>query len=499
MKHSKLDKKFFHRLFLLFIILLLPIFLIKEYRVITAKKDIRILPAQDFFQSQLLENNNKSFTFIVLTKNNIDVIDENFESILSQNYSQYQIIYIDQASTDGTPERLQELIQKKRGIHSISLIEAKQDYEAFQAYFDQIYALDNDEVVIHLSGSDFLAHEEVLDCLDQVYMNPDVWLTYGQYFDYYSYQKGIYEAKPQKTLFKKRVQRAPWLLASFKTFYAGHFKKIKRDESIEEYFLSIESEASLLLPLAELGKAHVQFIPDVLYIHSTRTKMKKRKMKLSSMTKKYTNSLPDALPLQPEEVDVILFSHNRPEELNKCLKSIQTNVQGIGQVSIIYQCDESYFLAYETIKKEHPEVIFFRPEYQGAPDFKSSFFRSLVGRTGGSSYVILSSDQTVVQEAFSLSPCIEAMRKSRAYGFYFHLGRFGLKESSKGIYSWVIGQGQDAWREPNNLKMALYRKVDLERDFKNASFNNVTELIMLWSKEEVTHHFGLSFDHAKIL
>lgn len=499
MKKSKLDKTFLHRLFLLFIILLLPVFLIKEYRIITAKKDTRILPAEDFFQSQLLENNNKSFTFIVLTKNNIGEIEENFQSIASQRYQNYQVIYIDQCSRDGTVERLHELIESQGDPSRFKVIETEVDYQTFQSYFDEIYALENDEVVIHLAGGDFLAHPEVLDRLDQAYTNPDVWMTYGQYLDYYSYQKGIYQPRPQKTLCKKRVQRAPWLLASLKTFYAGHFKKIKRDESIEEYFLSIESEASLLLPLAELGKAHVQFIPDVLYIHHRYPTRKRRQMKLSSLAEKYTQSVHDALPVQQKGADVILFSRNRPHRLTSCLKSINNHVKGVGKVSVIYECDEHAYAAYERVKTEHPNVCFIRPGHEGSPDFKTAFFLTLVGNESVSPYVILSSDQIVVQEEIALFPCIEAMRKTRAYGFYFHLGKKDGEEHPDGIYSWVIGQAENAWREPNVLKMTLYRKIDLEKDFKHASFNGVGDLIDLWAQGEASHHFGLSFDHSKIL
>lgn len=492
MKNSKLDKRFFHRLFLLFIILLLPIFVVKEYRIITAKKDTRVLPAQDFFQSQLVENNDKSFTLIVLTQNNMDMIDENFKSIVAQKYPKYEVVYIDQLSSDGTAQRLHQLISHEGLEEKVKVIESEKDYEAFQAYFNTIYDLDNDRVVVHLSGNDILAHSEVLNLVDQAYTNPDVWMTYGQYLDYYNYQKGIYKPKPQKILCKKRVQRAPWLLASLKTFYAGHFKKIRREESFEDYFLSLESEASLLLPLAELGKAHVQFIPDVLYIHSSRPQLKKRKMKLSSRAFEMTKSVHDSLAMQESGVDVILFSQNRPSKLRRCLESIQVNIRGVGKISIIYDCDEQAFAAYEKVKVDYPEVAFIRQRELG---FKQAFFETLSDK--GSPYVILSSDQVVVQEEVALKPCIEAMRKSCAYGFYFHLGRQGVEES-EGIYSWVIDKAQDAWREPNVLKMTLYRKIDLERDFKDVAFTSVNEWIDLWARREA-HHFGLSFDKSKIL
>lgn len=490
MKKSKLEKDYFHSLFLFFIILLLPIFLIKEHRIITAKKDTHIFPAQDFFQGQLLENNNKFFTFIILTKNQIEVIDENFASIIQQKYPRYDVVYIDRASIDGTAERIRELIQQHGKKKQIKLIEAKKDYQAFQSYFEEIHKIDNEKVIVHLSGGDILVHEEVLNLVDQAYTNPDVWMTYGQYFEYYSYQKGIYKPKPQKLLCKKKVQRAPWLLASLKTFYAGHFKKIKRQDSMEDYFLSLESEASLLQPLAELGKAHVQFIPDVLYIHNSHKQIKKRKMKLSFPVKEVATTMHESLCKKAEKADVILFSQNHPQILQCCLESVQNKMEGIHQIAIIYQCEEQTFYDYKCIQAKHPHVKFVRQDSQG---FKEVFFQTLTDSEAP--YVILSSDECILKEKVWLSSCVEAMRKSHAYGFYFHLGQQD-DQPSEGIFSWLIKNAEDVWREPNVFKMALYRKIDLERDFKTAAFNNISEWMELWAKQEAPH-FGLAFESPK--
>ena len=294
MKESKIDKTLFHRLFLLFIILFLPLFLIKEYKIINSKKNAKLslLPPA---QSQPIDIQDKQFTLIILTKNNITTIKRNFESIIKQKYPHYQTIYIDRASTDGTPGLLKQLIDQKGQSEKIRLIEAQKNYKAVQFYFEQIHALDNHQVVIHLSGLDFLAHDEVLDLVNKTYENPDVWMTYGQHLDDYYYQKGIYQPEPQKLILKKRAQRAPWISSSFKTFYAGHFKRVKRGNPKEIDFLSFDSEASLLSPLAELGKAHIQFIPNILYIRGSHQPPESRKIKPFFRQKKINKTLFDSL------------------------------------------------------------------------------------------------------------------------------------------------------------------------------------------------------------
>jgi hypothetical protein len=490
MKNSHFDKKFFHLFFLTFIILLLPLFILKEYRIIMAKKETQVLPAEDFFQAQLVENNNKRFTLIVLTKNNDDLIEENFYSILKQKYRHYQVVYIDERSEDQTRSHLSELIKKHEAHGKIRRLEVQSESEAFQAYFQEVHRLDDAEVVIHLSGNDVLAHEEVLNLIDQAYTNPDVWMTYGQYFDYYNYQKGVFKPKPQKVLCKKRVQRAPWLLASVKTFYAEHFKKIKKAEAADVY--SVDNESSFFLPLAELGKAHVQFIPDVLYLHHPDMKMKKRKMKLSSKALECTEVIRHAAFTQEEVADIILFSQNTPKQVFACIESVQKKVKGIGAVSVIYECTEKTYTDYERLKLALPEVTFVR---HCEDNLKAIFFKTLMQERAKASYVILSSDHTMMRKEVLLSSCIEAMRRTGAYGFYLHLGKEEASSDDE-IFSWSVNRGRGAWREPNIFKMALYRKIDLERDFKGASFHTLSEWANLWAKED-SHYFGLSFESAK--
>ncbi len=494
MKNSKINIHVFHFVFLLFIIVLFPLFLIKEYRIIKAKKNIQVCQSHTSLQPTLFESQGKQFTLIVLTKNNIDMIDKNIESILKQKYPYYQVVYIDQGSVDGTFHQLEELIFHSKSEDKVKLFKASDSGQAVQLYFDVIHALEDNQVVVHLSGADFFAHTDVLGLLNRAYKNPDVWMTYGQYLEYYNYQKGIYKPKPHKLVFKKRGQKAPWTWAFLKTFYAGHFKNLKKDLLVENDPLSFENSGFLLLPLAELGKAHIQFIPRVLYVHGVDGQTKSKKIKLFFKPKQITKSLQRALFQSGCGPDIILFSENRPHSLKKCLTSIHHQIDGIGQICIIYSCDQNdaHIAAYEQIKADYPHVELIK---QGSLDFKSLFFQTLANTE--SPYVLLSSDQMVIKEPIHLVDCIHAMQKSFAYGFYFHLGK-DTKDQSEDIFSYLVGHAQGRWREPNVLQMALYRKIDLERDFEKTHFSSASEWIKLWSLKDA-NHFGLIFSRPKAI
>lgn len=491
MKLKRSGKSFFHRLFILFIILILPVFFIKEYRMIKAKKATQVLPTEDFRQMHMCAVECKKFTFIVLMQNNIDSIEQNYRSIFQQRYSDYKVVYIDQGSTDGSVKLLKSLIKKQSG--SVTLFECRKDHEAFQKYYEVVQKCQDDEIIIHLYGSDWLAHDEVLKRLNLSYSNPDIWLAYGQYLAYPAYKKGIYDPLPKKVLHKKRVHRAPWVIAPLKTFYAALFKKLQHEPS---YFLSIKNENSLLLPLAEMGKSHIRFIPNVLFIHNRKNRRSKAEHKLAFLLKKEKNSL--ITPDQRNLADLLIFSNNQPYQLQHCIESSLTYLEGMDTIHVLYQCNSENFSAYEHLKKCFPHVNFIPSTCHTQSNFKSSLLSTLLEHT--SSYVLLSTDQMVFKQKVSIFSCIEAMRKTRAYGFYLHLGKEKDKRSlDEGIYMWNTRRIEGPFQKPDTLKMGLYRRLDLEKDLRDLPFTSVESLIGAWAHHTSSYRIGLSFEKAKVI
>ncbi len=503
MRSNNSGQSIIHRLFLLAIILVLPAFLITEYRLIKAKKETRIQPTEDFYTVELAPQEDKVFTFFVLTQNDVKTIERNFRSIISQNYPHFRLIYFDQHSSDDTVPMIRDLIKKSGKECEVSVIERESESEVFESYYAEICKCHDHEVAIHLHGNDWLAHDDVLWCLNQTYSNPEVWLTYGQFIDQLSYKKGSYAPQPQKNIYKKRVQKAPWMGASLKTFYVGLFKKAQLYEALShEFFLTIEDEANFLGPLAELGKAHVQFIPDVLYFHTHHSKTNGDKMKRAFVTKKLSESSGlshNAQSLQIAEQDqvsdLILFSNGNPVALSTALEAAQRNIVGLADIYVIYHDMALVGQQHDGLVAEFPNVRFL--DSKDTKSFKQSILNSLLNTNSRASYVLFANDSVFVESPVTLDTCITSMRKTGAYGFYFQLGYQG-GECVGNIYSWVQGKGTDHADEPNTLEMALYRKIDIERDLKEMNFDTPQELIDAWAKLYPLHRVGLSFDKPSI-
>lgn len=248
-------------IFIFFIILLFPIFLIKEYRILKSKKNFQVCASTACSNEEKYPLQDKSFTLIVFTQNDAETIERNYASIVSQDYKDYHVIYIDQGSSDETVS----LLKKKIGSNAhVKVIECVEMHDAYKMYYQEVLKCLDDDIIVHLYGSDWLAHDKVLCTLCQFYSHPKVWLSYAQYLEYGNNQETWPHPKPKTILSKKRAQKTPWILAPFKTYYAGLLKKICINKG---FFLSIEDEKALLNPVAELSGSQVRFIPDVLFIH----------------------------------------------------------------------------------------------------------------------------------------------------------------------------------------------------------------------------------------
>ena len=217
-----------------------------------------------------------------MSYNNASYVEKNLLSVLSQDYDNYHILYIDDASTDGTKERVKQIIGKHDPRGRIRLIENRENRGAMHNLYHAVHTCKNGEIVVTVDGDDFLAHPHVLQSLNAYYANPNVWLTYGNYegYTFHSVEagftpeekahfKGICRPLNLKALKKKGIRAHPFVTSHLRTFYAGLFKRIKRQDFLHEgKFFSITYDMACMLPMIELAEGHEYFIEEVLYLYN---------------------------------------------------------------------------------------------------------------------------------------------------------------------------------------------------------------------------------------
>lgn len=208
---------------------------------------------------------NSSFVIFICGSNNGAFVEKMFRSIFSQCYENVRIIYIDDASTDGSFDLAYDCISHSSFASKTIFIHNEQKMGWLANLLRAIQNSTPQEIIICLRDRDLLAHEWVLQSLNQYYSDPDLWMTYGQYVEFPSYCKGNARNYLQSEV--RQFRQAPFLANHLPTFRTGLLKKIRENDlRFQGSFFPQEGELAVILPMLEMARDHFQFIPEILTI-----------------------------------------------------------------------------------------------------------------------------------------------------------------------------------------------------------------------------------------
>lgn len=211
-----------------------------------------------------------SFVIVTASYNNIEWYERNLSSIFNQDYDNWHLIYIDDCSTDGTADAVIAYAQQHGMAHKMTLIRNTERRGHMYNQYHTIHTIPADKVVVMADGDDWLAHPGVLSYVSTVYSDPDVWLTYGQFWYWKRDRLGICRKLPDTVINNNSFRDHPvWVTSHLRTFYAGLFHRIQL-EDLMYYgkFIPMSADAAAMFPMLEMAGKHIRFIADVLYIYN---------------------------------------------------------------------------------------------------------------------------------------------------------------------------------------------------------------------------------------
>jgi glycosyltransferase involved in cell wall biosynthesis len=236
---------------------------------------------------------NRMFHIVIVGRNNGANLEKTLQSVFLQNYENFRILYIDDASDDGSGDLARDLIYDSPCFTKIQFHQNERPLGLLESLSKAVRGIPDEEIVAVLQGDDWLAHEWVIARLNQYYADPDLWLTYGEASDYPTYRLG--NAKPLDP--RKPVRSQPFSGAHLKTFYAGLFKKIgEADLQYKGEYFQGAADLAYMFPMLEMAEGHTQCLQDVLYI-CNRESLKTDDRELHSFCEKEIRSLPAHEPL----------------------------------------------------------------------------------------------------------------------------------------------------------------------------------------------------------
>lgn len=221
----------------------------------------------------------KKIVVVIPSYNNRDWCLQNLGSVLAQKYHNYRVIYIDDASPDGTGDLVEFYLKEKRATDRVTLIKNSQRVGALANLYKAISSCVPDEIVVTLDGDDWFAHERVLERVAQAYQDPEVWVTYGQFVWYPSGYPGFASEVPRDVLEKGTIRHYAWVTTHLRTFYASLFQQIKLEDLLYNgSFFSMAWDLAFMWPMIEMAGVHSCFIPDVLYVYNNATSLNDHKV-----------------------------------------------------------------------------------------------------------------------------------------------------------------------------------------------------------------------------
>lgn len=472
----------------------------------------------------------KKITVIIPSFNNAPYYLDNIESVLKQNYTNYHIIYIDDASPDGTGTLVEKYI-KAHGLHDkITLIKNTYNRKALANVYRASHLCNPNDIILELDGDDSLAHPNILKEINQLFSTYDIWLAYAQYRNVpedkarESKMSIIGYAKPTPAqLVQSRQLRGKWLWSGLRMFYAWLVQEIKLEDLLlpeapyKGKFFPTSKDGAIIYPMLEMAGDKFMFIPSLWLMRNVDTPINDFKIgrELQQHCGNFLKTIsPYNLLTQPINtqqslidihcpspcIDVIIQSTDA-HELENYLMSLNIFTIDAKDIYVLY--DQSQAGEYNALRAINKTIKFI--SYDTTPASLASAFNSAIEQT--SNYVLLTKDTQHLKKPLSLTTCVKELERTQAKAWYLSLDlkAFGDPALIINLPCEKIDEEMYAWKcscfapDAQKLTAAIYRKQDILKTMNTVSeFSHENLARELYASQCKSGSVGLFFEQLII-
>ena len=202
-------------------------------------------------------------------------------SVLKQTYENYRFYLIDDLSTDETCGKIEAEI---KDAGKVTLIRNTDKKYALKNISDTISSLelDDEDIIVILDGDDWLASQDVLHKLNDIYNEDDCWMTYGSYMEYPSGVRGKFAKKiPDHIIKRANYRQSEWMSSHLRTFKYKLWKKIDQKDFIFSRtgkFVKAAWDLAFVFPMLEMSGNRAKYVKDILYIYNRQNPLNEDKV-----------------------------------------------------------------------------------------------------------------------------------------------------------------------------------------------------------------------------
>ena len=217
-------------------------------------------------------SNSQKFIIATCSYNNKDWYERNLAATFNQNYDNYELFYVDDCSPDGTSDLVEQYITEKQANCDITLIKNKKRVTALLNLYRIIHMAKPNDIIIILDGDDWLPHDNILSFLNQIYLDKNIWFTYGQFKTYPYGDIGFCKPYPEYIIQNNSFREYDYQPSHLRTFYAWLAQQIKLEDMLYAgQFYKMTYDLALTMPMIEMTSRRHKFIPDITCIYNDAT------------------------------------------------------------------------------------------------------------------------------------------------------------------------------------------------------------------------------------
>jgi len=212
----------------------------------------------------------KSFAVVIPSYNNAPWCRQNLDSVLNQEYPRFRVVYVDDASTDGTPELVAQHLAENPRADRVAFVRNTVRVGPTANIDRAVRDCDPNDVVVLVDGDDFLSHHHVLTRLNEIYQDPDVWVTWGQFARFPHGGGGFCAPIPPEIVSANAFRDYPYVASHLRTFYAGLYQRVRVadvQDSGARFFMTA-GDVAQMCALQEMAGPRGRFVAETLYLYN---------------------------------------------------------------------------------------------------------------------------------------------------------------------------------------------------------------------------------------
>lgn len=211
----------------------------------------------------------KHFTIIIPSYNMENYIERCLLSCITQNYDKnyFEIIIRDDCSTDNTWKIINNLVSEYGEMVNITCFKNKNRIYGL-ANINQMIRNDvkyDYTIILQVDGDDSLSNSSVLQKLNHVFQDDNVWITYGNNIS--SDGSKHCHKLPDEVIKQNAYRKYIWGMHHPRAMYKWLFDKIKEEDFKDENceWLKYTTDKAIIFPALEMANGKFKFIEDILY------------------------------------------------------------------------------------------------------------------------------------------------------------------------------------------------------------------------------------------